>query len=82
MQRTFFSLGGLFARWWPSRAPGVAPWVCASALLMSGALWDWVRTGGEVDFILMGLAAYELVIGLTEERVATAAPERTREVQP
>lgn len=81
MQREFFSVGGVLARWWPSRSPGVTPWLCASTLLMSGALWDWVRTGGDVDFILMGLAAYELVIGLTEESVPAAAPRRTREHQ-
>jgi len=82
MQRDFFSLGGVFSRWWPSRAPGVAPWICASALLTSGAVWDWVRTGGEVDFILLGLAAYELVIGLTEESVPAPAAGRSRELHP
>ena len=67
MSREFFSIGGLFARWWPIGTPGVAPWVCASSVLTSGAIWDWLRVGGSVDFVLLGLAAYELVIGLTQE---------------
>jgi hypothetical protein len=73
MPRGFFSIGGLIARWWPGGGAGIAPWIVASSVLMSGALWDWVRAGGVVDFVLLGLAAYELVIGLTEETPARQA---------
>jgi hypothetical protein len=71
---TFFSLGGLLARVWRTRSP-MTPVVCASSLLTAGAIWDRVRTGGPIDFVLLGLAGYELVIGLTEEpRAAALAP--------
>lgn len=63
---TFFSLGGLLARLWRTRSP-VTPFVCASSVLTAGAIWDRLRTGGPIDFVLLGLAGYELVIGLTEE---------------
>jgi hypothetical protein len=63
---TFFSLGGLLARVWRTRSP-MTPFVCASSLLTVGAIWDRVRTGGPIDFVLLGLAGYELVLGLTEE---------------
>jgi hypothetical protein len=64
---SFFSIGGLLARCWCTRSP-ITPWICASSILTSGALWDAVRTGGPIDFIMLGLAGYELVVGLTEER--------------
>jgi hypothetical protein len=63
---SFFSIGGLLARCWRAKSP-ITPWICASSVLTSGALWDAVRTGGPIDFIMLGLAGYELVIGLTEE---------------
>jgi hypothetical protein len=62
-------MGGLLARYWRTRSP-ITPWIFASSVLTSGALWDTVRTGGPIDFIMLGLAAYELVIGLTEEPAA------------
>lgn len=68
---TFFSLGGLFARLWRTRS-AMTPFVCASSLLTAGAIWDRLRTGGPIDFVLLGLAGYELVIGLTEEPEAVA----------
>jgi hypothetical protein len=63
---SFFSMGGLLARCWRTKSP-ITPWICASSVLASGAVWDAVRTGGPIDFIMLGLAGYELVIGLTEE---------------
>jgi hypothetical protein len=66
---TFFSLGGLLAQLWHTRHP-MTPFVCASSVLTAGAIWDRVRTGGPIDFVLLGLAGYELVIGLTEEPAA------------
>jgi len=68
---TFFSLGGLLARVWRTRSP-MTPFVCASSLLTAGAIWDRVRTGGPIDFVLLGLAGYELVMGLTEETAPMA----------
>ena len=63
----FFSLGGVLAILW---SPGTQelPWIVASATLLLLSFWDVFRGVGRVDFILMGLAAYELVIGLTEEQ--------------
>lgn len=75
---SFFSLGGLLSRMWRTRSP-ITPWICASSLLTSGAIWDKMRTGGPIDFVLLGLAAYELVIGLTEEEPSsTLAPASER----
>jgi hypothetical protein len=75
---SFFSLGGLLARLWRTRNP-VTPWVCASSVLTAGAIWDKMRTGGPIDFVLLGLAGYELVIGLTEEpEPASLAPGAER----
>jgi hypothetical protein len=78
-QGSFFSLGGLIARAWRTRSP-MTPWVCASSVLTAGAIWDRMRTGGPIDFVLLGLAGYELVIGLTEEprSVELAAAQDSR----
>jgi hypothetical protein len=77
-QGSFFSLGGLLARVWRTRSP-MTPWVCASSVLTAGAIWDRMRTGGPIDFVLLGLAGYELVIGLTEEPASAAlAPAAER----
>ena len=75
----FFSLGGVLATMW-NPAVQVAPWIVAAAILALGACWDVFRGAGRVDFILLGLAAYELVIGLTEDlrpgiSSATAEPQ-------
>jgi len=68
---TFFSLGGLLAAVWRTRSP-ITPFVCASSVLTAGAIWDRLRTGGPIDFVLLGLAGYELVIGLTEDPESVA----------
>jgi hypothetical protein len=79
---TFFSLGGLIARVWRTRSP-MTPWVCASSVLTAGAIWDRMRTGGPIDFVLLGLAGYELVIGLTEDEPGAACvSERVRSDAP
>ena len=62
----FFSLGRVIQRVAGGRQ-GATPWVIAAAFLCIGSAWDWLATGGRLDFILLGLAGYELVIGLTEE---------------
>ena len=63
----FFSIGGLLAPFATTRLT-LAPWAFSAALLTALAWWDPVARGGEFDAILMGLAAYELLIGLTTER--------------
>ena len=64
----FFSLGGLLRIWWTPRVVEL-PWIIAAVSLMLLSCWD-VFDGagaGRMDFILLGLAGYELVIGFTEE---------------
>jgi hypothetical protein len=63
----FFSLGGLLAPFATTRLT-LAPWAFSAAFLTVLASWDPVARSGEFDAILMGLAAYELLIGLTTER--------------
>lgn len=71
MRGELFSIGGLIRRWRGWR-PGPAPWICAALGLSLAAVWDLLRQGGPVDFILLGLAGYELVIGLTNAHDRTA----------
>ena len=59
----FFSLGGL-----------LAPWAFSAGLLTALAFSDPVLRDGEVDAILVGLAAYELLIGLTRDSDRASAP--------
>ena len=65
----YFSLGGLLAACWKPR-PVVLPWVFTSSGLCVMSFWDVVTRSGKIDFILLGLAAYELALGLTEEEKA------------
>ncbi len=71
----FFSLGGVLSIWW---SPGVLelPWIVAAASLVLLSCWDAFDGAGRVDFMLIGLAAYELLIGLTEEKKEPASPPR------
>jgi hypothetical protein len=62
----FFSLGGLLRIWWTPRLVEL-PWIVASASLLLLSCWDVFDGAGRMDFIVMGLAGYELVIGFTEE---------------
>lgn len=71
----FFSLGGLLAPYATTRL-ALAPWAFSAAVLATLASWDPVFRGGEFDAILIGLACYELLIGLTAER----QPPRARTV--
>ena len=63
----FFSLGGVLSMWW-SPALLELPWIVAAASLVLLSCWDVFKGAGRVDFMLIGLAGYELVIGLTEEK--------------
>jgi hypothetical protein len=77
----FFSLGGLLAPYAPSRA-SIAPWLLTAAVLVALASWDPLTRGGRFDAVLLGLAAYELLIALTRTtdngRVSRLAEERSR----
>ena len=74
----FFSLGGFLSRFWRP-AYLLLPWAFTSAMLTVIALWDrWTR-GGAIDYTVLGLAAYELMIGLMEEDAPAPAIESARE---
>jgi hypothetical protein len=75
----FFSIGGLLAR--HRAADGtLAPWLLSAAALIALASWDPLMNGGRFDLILCGLAAYELLIGLTraEQPQAAVVADRVR----
>ena len=64
----YFSLGGVLALVWAPRTQ-VLPWVVAALSLVSMGAWSMVVTAaGRTDCVLLGsIAAYELLIGLTEK---------------
>ena len=69
-----FTLGGLLATAWRPSQP-LLPWALTSALLTVAAMWGPWTTGGPVEWVVLGLAAYELMIGLLEEAApASCAP--------
>ena len=43
------------------------PWAIAAGALIVLGCWDPLFRGTQADCILIGLAGYEMVIGLTEE---------------
>ena len=65
---SLFSVGGLVARWAQAQDSRM-PWIVAALCLGALSASDLVMRGGRIDFILAGLAAYELLIGLTEDSV-------------
>jgi hypothetical protein len=71
----FFSLGGVLAAYLKTDSI-LAPWTLSSALLVVLACWDPLTRGGGVDTILLGLAAYELLIALTRPPDQSAVPRR------
>ena len=79
MSHGIFSLGALLARAWKP-AHALLPWALTSALLTTAAMWDFWARGGSIDYTVLGLAAYELMIGLMEEDVTVplGASERRR----
>jgi hypothetical protein len=71
MNGDLFSLGGLLAS---RRQTGnsVLPWLAAAGLLAAAAVWDPLARSGDIDFVLLGLAGYELILGLTRETAPSA----------
>jgi hypothetical protein len=67
-----FSLGGVIARLWQ---PGLVllPWAFSSAMLTAAGMWDYWARGADIDYLVLGLAAYELMIGLMEEEAEARA---------
>jgi len=71
-----FSLGAVLARYWHPAYP-LLPWALTSAMLTVAAMWDRWSRGGAIDYVVLGLGAYELMLGLLEEqRQAEAHPDR------
>ena len=66
MRSQFFTLGGALARVWQP-AHRLLPWALTSALLMTAGMWDYWSHRGQIEWIVVGLAAYELMLGLLEE---------------
>ena len=62
----FFTLGGALARVWRPACP-LLPWALTSALLMTAGMWSYWSQGGPIEWIVVGLSAYELMLGLMEE---------------
>jgi hypothetical protein len=65
MRGDIFSLGGLLSRVWTPAFP-LLPWAFTSAMLMMAGTWDHLSRGGPVDYTVVGLAAFELMIGLLD----------------
>ena len=61
-----FTLGGFLATAWRPSQP-LLPWALTSALLTVAAMWGHWTTGGPVEWVVLGLSAYELMMGLLEE---------------
>ncbi len=71
--------GALLARTWKPTYT-LLPWALTSAMLTTAAMWDFWTRGGPIDYTVLGLAAYELMMGLMEDEVAVLveAPERRK----
>ena len=72
----FFTLGGALARAWRPAYP-LLPWALTSALLMTAGMWDFWSHHGPIEWIVVGLAAYELMLGLLEEPLPAATAAST-----
>jgi hypothetical protein len=71
MTHGIFSLGALLARAWKP-AYALLPWALTSAMLTTAAMWDFWTRGGAIEYTVLGLAAYELMMGLMEDEVPVA----------
>lgn len=67
-----FTLGGFLSRFWKPAYP-LLPWAFTSAMLTVVAMWDRWSRGGAIDYTVLGLAAYELMLGLMETAPAEAS---------
>ena len=67
----FFTLGHTLARVWQPAYP-LLPWALTSALLMTAGMWDFWAHGGRIEWVVVGLAAYEFMMGLLEEPTPAA----------
>lgn len=74
-----FTLGGALATVWRPAYP-LLPWALTSVLLMCAGMWDYWSHRGPIEWVVLGLAAYELMLGLLEEPgpAATAATPSRR----
>ena len=79
MTHGIFSLGALLSRTWKPTYI-LLPWALTSAMLTTAAMWDFWTRGGPIDYTVLGLAAYELMMGLMEDEVTVVveAPGRRR----
>ena len=59
----YFTPGAALARFWRPAYP-LLPWAMTSALLMVAGTWDHLVDGGAVEWTVVGLSAYELMMGL------------------
>jgi hypothetical protein len=64
----FFSVGGMLAAYGIHSGGSLAPWLLSASVLVALASWDPLATGGRFDMILLGLAAYELLIAITRPK--------------
>jgi hypothetical protein len=64
----FFSVGGMLAAYGRHSGGSLAPWLLSASVLVALASWDPLATGGRFDMILLGLAAYELLIAITRPK--------------
>ncbi|MGH9146859.1 MAG: hypothetical protein ACRD1Q_09130 [Vicinamibacterales bacterium] len=66
-QLEYFSLGGLLSLVWSPRAQ-LLPWMVIALILIGVGAWGIGNEAGRTDFVLIAsVAAYELIIGLTEK---------------
>ena len=80
MPHGIFSLGALLARAWQPSYP-LLPWALTGALLTTAAMWDFWSRGGAIEYTVLGLAAYQLMMGLMEDEVVATvveAPQRRK----
>lgn len=75
----FFTLGGALSRVWRPAYP-LLPWALTSALLMVAGMWSRWAYGAPIDWIPVGLSAYELMLGLMEE--SSLSGVRARQANP
>lgn len=71
----FFSLGGIVGMFWRP-AQRLLPWLLSATVLVLLSCWDLFRGIHRIDFVVMGLAWYELAIGLTDQEMPASRDRR------